>query len=353
MPKKWLESSLKLLAVVLLTIPALVFLRSGRISAQDMPVAIGRIEGDDVEVKTTTAAGMEMNDAPTVVGSGSDVTLRSGHALIALNGGGAIGVCGPAHFTLLKSGGAVTLALDYGRVHPSLVSPDSLTIYTPTIIATPMPISGAARDVTLGLNESGEMCILAARGAMRVEPQFSGQSLIVPQGGAATLESGQILAGRGNPAACSCDFSRASLEHSTSQPTSPPSDSTPLPAEDIGTLSRPSQSEPRMPDVSTPPATEPQEPTFTVLMPPLRFDANSPIPAPDPSPETILLVRQVRLRPTAVFRGHVDPAPVQKPQTAPPVPASPPPSSQQPVRSHPDMMSRMWNFLRGIAGKTP
>src|ERR1700676_1320300 len=60
-----------------------------------------------------------------------------------------------------------------------------------------------------------------------------------------------------------------------------------------------------------PPPAPAGEPVYTVLMPPLSFDANSPEPPPDPGPETILLVREVRLRPSVEFRGHVDPAPAQ------------------------------------------
>ena len=111
-------------------------LSPSRLSAQDLPVIIGRIEGDDLVVKTATHGGVETDAGPTVVASGSDVTLRSGHALLLLDAGGEIIICGPAHFTLLKSAGAVTLALDYGRVHPSLDSPETLTIYTPMIART-------------------------------------------------------------------------------------------------------------------------------------------------------------------------------------------------------------------------
>ena len=103
-----------------------------------MPVIIGRIEGDDLAVKTTTTAGIEIDAGPTVVASGSDVTVRSGHARILLDSGGEISICGPAHFTLVNSTGAITLALDYGRVHPSLSSSETFTIYTPSVVATPV-----------------------------------------------------------------------------------------------------------------------------------------------------------------------------------------------------------------------
>ena len=165
-----------------------------------------------MEVVTKTPAGIETDAAPTVVASGSDVTLRSGHALLLLNAGGEISICGPAHFKLIKSSGAVTLALDYGRVHPSLESADEFTIYTPTIVATPIAIAGGPRDMTVGLEQDGEMCVLTARGAMRVEPQFSDQSLIVPQGGTVSLVGGQIESLQADASACACDFPRARMD---------------------------------------------------------------------------------------------------------------------------------------------
>src|SRR3984893_18762965 len=178
-PRKRLATWATSFAVVLLAPAAALSIRDAHISAQDFPVVLGRIEGDDIEVVTKTPSGIETDAAPTVVASGSDVTLRSGHALLLLNAGGEVSICGPAHFKLIKSSGALTMALDYGRVHPSLESGDEFKIYTPTIVATPIAIAGGTRDMTVGLGQDGEMCVLAERGAMRVEPQFSAQSMIV------------------------------------------------------------------------------------------------------------------------------------------------------------------------------
>jgi hypothetical protein len=334
---------LKMFAGALLVAVAALLLAPTRFSAQEMPAIVGRIEGDDLAVKTTTNGGLEINGGPTVVASGSDVTVRSGHALLLLDAGGEISICGPAHFTLVKSPGAITLALDYGRVHPTLDSSETFTIYTPLVVATPVAISGARRDTTLGLDETGEMCILTSRGAMRVEPQFSGQSLIVPQGGVVNLAGGQIESLHSDAASCSCDFPRASIERPR-----------PSPPREIGVLSRPIQPEQKKPDASTPPAPS-QEPTYTVLMPPLSFDANSPAPPPDPSPETILLVREVRVRPSVVYRGHVNPAPVPVPAapSAPVVLSPPTPADDRRADTQPGIMTRMRNFFRKLTGRTP
>ena len=347
--RKRLATWTEIFAVALLAIVATLAIRNAHISAQDFPVAVGRIEGDDLEVVTTTPSGIETNAAPTVVASGSDITLRSGHALLLLNAGGEISICGPAHLKLIKSSGAVTVALDYGRVHPSLESGDAFSIYTPTIVATPIAISGGPRDMTVGLEQSGEMCVLTARGALRVEPQFSDQSLIVPQGGAVSLAGGQIESLQADAFACSCDFPRARME--------PPKPALPtphtLPARDVGLLAPPLPPDRKRAENSQPPSSSSAgEPIYTVLMPPLSFNANSPEPPPDPAPETILLVREVRLRPSVEFRGHVNPAPSQTVavRVSPPAPT---PADDRPAESQPGIIDRVRNFIRKLTGKGP
>jgi hypothetical protein len=346
----------KIFAVTVLAIAAALTIRDAHISAQNFPAVVGRIEGDDVEVVTKTPTGVETDAAPTVVASSSEVTLHSGRALLLLNAGGEISVCGPAHFKLIKSSGAVTVALDYGRIHPSLYSAsEAFTIYTPTIVATPIAISGGSRDITVGLDQSGEMCVLTAHGAMRVEPQFSDQSLIVPQGGTVSLSGGQIDSLKADSAACACDYSRAHMD-TPPNPAPPPAPSRTQPPVDVGALAPPLPQPAKKAANSAPPSAAASEPVYTVLMPPLSFNASSPEPPPDPAPETIMLVREVRLRPSAEFRGHVNPAPpatvaVKVAQPAPePVPATsytPPPAPQL------SLFDRIRNFFRRLTGKPP
>ena len=337
----------KIFAVALLAIIAALSIRDAHISAQDFPVVVGRIEGDDLQVVTTTPSGIETDAAPTVVASGSDVTLRSGRALLLLNAGGEISICGPAHFKLIKSSGAVTLALDYGRVHPSLESSDAFTIYTPTIVATPIAISRGPRDLTVGLEQDGEMCVLTARGALRVEPQFSDQSMIVPQGGTVSLFGGQIESLQADASACSCDFPRAHME--PSKPALPPHSQ---PAVDFGALSPPLPPQRKRTENSPPsPTASEGEPVYTVLMPPLSFNANSPEPPPAPAPETILLVREVRLRPSVVFRGRVNPAPLPAAER-PATPAARAPSDDRPPESQPGFLDRVRTFFRRLTSSS-
>src|SRR6266566_2803016 len=83
--RNWFDTRLKTFAITLLVVMAAISLTPARLSTQNMPVIVGRIEGDDLAVKTTTTAGIEINAGPTVVASGSDVTVNSGHALLLLD----------------------------------------------------------------------------------------------------------------------------------------------------------------------------------------------------------------------------------------------------------------------------
>ena len=344
-PKQYIRMWLKLFAIILLAIFAANSYRGGRISAQGLPLLVGRIEGDDVEVVTTTTAGIETNAAPTVVASGSEVTLRSGQALLLLNSGGSISVCGPAHFKMIQSAGAVTLALDYGRVHPALNSTDDFTIFTPTIIATPIAISGARRDLTIGLQDTGEMCAVATRGAMRVQPQFSDQGLILPQGGAATLSGGQIDSLVGNDSSCSCEYRRAGMQ--PSHPSAPPREISLL--RPVQPTAKKNPSVPPVTQTMSQPVTQPDAtPEYTVVMPALTYDANSPAMPPDPDPTTILLVRELRVQAPGFFRGHVDPAPSAVEVSSAMAPTAPALTTPQNTQSQPGLWDRFRNFLRRL-----
>jgi hypothetical protein len=344
-----LNPGAKLAAAAVVLCGAAFSAHTARTSAQDTPTIIGRIEGDDVQVVTKTPTGIESDAGSTVVASGSDVTLRSGHALLLLNSGGEISICGPAHFTMVKSAGALTLALDYGRVHPSLETSDAFTIYMPTVVATPIAIGGAPRDMTVGLDPTGEMCVITSRGAMRVEPQFSDQSMIIPQGGTANLAEGQIVSLKADVSACSCEFPRARLQTPKSTPSNAPSG--PAPDREISTLARPAAPEIKNPEGKPAPAPASSEPVYTVVMPPLSFNSKSPEMPPDPSPDTIFLVREVRVRSTVEFQGHVNPAPAKSAApVVPPPPAAPPLRPPQPVNAEPGILDRIRAFFHRLIG---
>jgi len=325
--------------------PVLLLILAGccvfALAAQSPQIEIARITGDDIAVKGAVSVEVIEGRSTTVLASGSDITVRSGLALITLASGGEIVVCGPAHLTLLESADTVTVALDYGRVHPRLDAGTNFVLYTPQVVATPITVGGADRDLIVGLSQSGAMCILTSRGAARLELQLSGQSMIVPQGAEMSLEGGQLQASGGE--ACSCEASQ--------QPTSEGAP-TPIPAPVPPPLE---MSVPVHPAANTttenPPPAPPvgDDPIYKVYMPPLTFSASSPQPPPDPSPELILLVRRVRVRPGAYFYGVVEAAPPTQ------VAALPPSQTQSPRQSpvapqHPSLYQRIKDYFRRWSG---
>src|ERR1700751_425358 len=114
--------------------------------SQPPPGTIGRVEGNDVSIEGgAAAANGTSTSAPSMfVANGSVITVHSGQARMTLVGGGEIDVCGPAKFTLLQSGPAITLALNFGRMRVQLPAAVQLRIFTPTIVVTPIDIGGGA-----------------------------------------------------------------------------------------------------------------------------------------------------------------------------------------------------------------
>jgi hypothetical protein len=280
--------------------------------------------------------------------------VRSGQARLTLIEGGEIGICAPAQFSLLKSGGAITLALNYGRVHAQLGPSVPLSVYTPQVVATPIAVGAGLRDSTVGLDSAGAMCVRAERGAVRLELQFTGENLLVPQSGEIALAGGQLDALRETPGGCQCEI----LAVRAVRAAGPPAERGALVVTELARPIRPplKKEKPETSETPKPPAVD--EPIYKVLMPPLMFDASKPTPPPDPSPETILLVRKARVRPSVVFHGRVETPP------APPAPsaaqeqlasAQRPPSSieDRPAKKEVTLATRIKNFFRRLTLRGP
>ena len=175
---------------------------------QAPPGAIGRVEGNDVSVDNGTTGDSSPTSAtpgsPSFVFNGSVLTVHDGKARLTLVAGGQVDICGPAKFTLLQSGPSITLALNFGRIHLQLPASTPLRIFTPTMIATPLDIGGASRDITAGLDMNDSLCVLATSGAIRLEQQFTGAGLIVPQSGEFFLSAGNLVPVAGTPGSCEC-----------------------------------------------------------------------------------------------------------------------------------------------------
>jgi hypothetical protein len=315
----------------------------GAQQSQAPPGTIGRVEGNDVSVEGgSAAANGTATIAPSMfVVNGSVVTVHSGEARMTLLGGGEIDICGPAKFTLLQSGGAITLALNFGRLRVQLPAAAQLRVFTPTIVGTPIDIGGGPRDITIGLDLNDSLCVVATSGALRLEHQFTGEGLIVPQAGEFFLAGGKLVPVAGVAGSCQCATFHARIAAPlppspemglTSKPqpelapapvvapkqpdppapqpppATPPEASAPAPAIQIRQLAAANQIHPNaLPqDNEVPPAPPVSIPIYKVVMPPLTFSVDAPQPPGEPSTDMILLVRIAHVEPKWQFTGHVD-----------------------------------------------
>jgi hypothetical protein len=275
--------------------------------------------------------------------SGSDVRVKSGAARIDLVEGGQISICGPAHLSVLKSSGSLTIALDTGTIRAHIERGLALTIYTPQIQAQAVAIGDGPQDLLLGFDTTGAMCIRANRGAVRLEQQLTGQSVLIPQAGDVLLVNGQLDNLRASAGHCACDLQ--------------PAKATPPPQPEVSQLATAEDAHKKAPDakpntqpatVETPPARE--EPVYQVFMPPLIYDANAKV-QPEIDPKMIVLVRRVRVRPTLIFQCRVEGVAIAAVAPASPLASIPAAGANAPKPEAPVTVSfvdRVRNFVRKL-----
>jgi hypothetical protein len=269
---------------------------------------IGTIEGEAIALQGPMTVEVVHGQIKTLLRSGNDIRVKSGQASINLVEGGRITICGPAHLSVLKSGGSLTLALDTGIVHAHIERAPTLTVYTAQIQAKPIAIGDAPQDALIGFDAPGAMCVRAESGAVRLEQQLTGQSIVVPQGRDILLANGQLEGLRINAGQCACDLQLAKAD------TSSPEISRLATSEEIQQRDAEAKKSPAPPEK---PAPVKEEPVYQVFMPPLAYDAHAKVQRDNFDPELIVLVRRVRVRPTLIFQGRVEGAPLVARQNAP------------------------------------
>ncbi len=303
--------------------------------------SVGVIDGEAIRVTGPMSVEVVRGQVRTVLRSGSDVRVKSGTARIDLVEGGQISICGPAHLSVLKSRGSLTIALDTGTIHVHIERDLALTVYTPQIQAQTVAIGNEPRDALVGFDTSGAMCIRANRGAVRVEQQLTGQSVLIPQAGDVLLLNGQLDGLRTSAGHCACDLQAAKA--------------TPPPQPEISRLATAEEARKKTPDAK--PNTQPttaeaplakEDPVYQVFMPPLIYDANAKV-QPEIDPRLIVLVRRVRVRPTLIFQGRVEEVAVAA-VTPPPAPApAAAANAPKPVAPSSDsFVGRVRNFVRKL-----
>ena len=302
--------------------------------------SIGAIEGDSISVEGPMSVEVVHGQVKTVLRSGSDVHVKSGQARIDLIEGGQITICGPAHFSILKSGGAITLALDSGTVRAHLENDLALTVYTAQIQARPLSIGGGVEDALVGLDSKGAMCIRAYRGAVRIEQQLTGQNVLIPQNGDVSLINGQIESLRNSEGRCACEL-MPNLRAAAVR-------------EEVSTLATAEEARkhtaeqkaaaPQSKSVTTPSPAQNEEPIYQVFLPPLRYDASAKV-QPDYDPSLIVVVRRLRVRPTLIFQGKVEGEAVVA-QITPP--AAKPIATQQAKPADPSTWTRVRTYWKKL-----
>ncbi len=309
---------------------------------EPLPDSVGVIDGQAIRVTGPMKVEVVHGEVRTVLRSGSDVRVKSGTARIDLVEGGQISICGPAHLSVLKSGGSLTLALDTGTIHVHIEREPALTIYTPQIQAQTVAIGDGPQDVLVGFDTQGAMCIRANRGAVRVEQQLTGQSVLIPQSGDILLLNGQLDSLRTSAGHCACEpqAAEASL----------------LPQPEISQLA--TAEEVRKKAIDAKPDARPalpdrtrvnEEPVYQVFMPPLIYDAKAKV-QPQVDARMIVLVRRVRVRPTLIFQGRVEGETIAAVTPPPaPVPATIGTSASKPATPAGDsFVDRVRSFVRKL-----
>ena len=310
---------------------------------------VGAIEGEAISVQGPLNIEVVQGRTRTILRSGSDIHVNSGQARIDLVEGGQIAICGPAHFSVLKSVNLLTLALDTGVIHARLERQPALTIYTAQIQAKPFAISDAPQDVLVGFDQAGAMCIRADSGAVRVEQQLTAQSIVVPQAGEVLITNGQFETLRSGVTHCSCELQVTKTLKPTPQQT------------EVSRLPTPEEMQKANTEVakaspSTPKPAAKDGPVYQVFMPPLSYDATAKVQRDNFDPQLIVLVRRVRVRPTLIFQGRVTDAPALVKNTPPAAVAktleTPAPQSQQAQQRNPQtsnsIITRIRAFFRSL-----
>jgi hypothetical protein len=289
-------------------------------AASDQPPDdhVGVIDGDNIAINGPMSVESVAGQIKTVLRSGSDVRVKTGPAKISLLEGGQISICGPAHLSLLKSGGTLTIALDSGVIHVLVDREPALNIYTPQIQGNAVAVGDNPRDLLVGFESPTEMCIRTYRGALHIQQQFGDESVMIPQGGDVLLTNGQLQTLRNGEGHCHCELQIAKTAPAPSIAPAPAGSSATSGAatsDDAAQVLSPSSNEAPAPSSETPAPKDDR--VYQVDMPPLVYDASQKIQT-EPDPRIMAIVRRVRVRPTLIFQGRVEAAPEKPPATANP-----------------------------------
>jgi hypothetical protein len=301
--------------------------------------AVGIIDGESVSVSGPMSLEVVNGQAKTLLRSGSDVRVKSGAARIDFVEGGQVSICGPAHLSVLKSGGSLTIALETGTIHVLVERDFPLNIYTPQIQARTVAVGGGPRDALVGFDSSGAMCVRAIRGAIQLEQQLTGQNVLLPQSGDVFIFNGQLENLRSSAGHCACELQ-------TMKETPPPQVGQLASAEEA--RKQASEAKLNAPAAVREPAPATEEPVYHIFMPPLIYDAKAKV-QPEVDPRMIVVMRRVRVRPTLIFQGRVEGVAATAAAPAkPPAPAAAANALKPATPANDSFGKRVRNFVRKL-----
>jgi hypothetical protein len=299
---------------------------SAQAQTPDAGPILGQITGIDISVTGPSQPAPNSPIPAIEFSGGSTIVVHSGKAHIDFVGGGELDICGPAKFTVLSSGEALTIALSFGRVRLRVDALRPISIYSPLVLATPVPIGDRARDATVGLTNNGAMCVLASSGAVRLQNQLSGETVIVPQPAEVLVPSGSFATLPPATGQCRCEFdeSRAKQSAPATPSIAPPVNSASVPTTQPnqpatakstpGSVSSAQQHASSLPPnvPVTAPAPSPAAPTATaqaplkINLPPIGYDVKSATETAEPlSVATLMLAQEAVVQPDWTFHGTV------------------------------------------------
>ena len=290
-----------------------VFPIASRAQAPDTFVPLGKIIGDQVSISGPSRAITNGSMRTVEFSSGDAIVVFAGKARIEFTAGGEVDICGPAKFTVLSSGQALTIALNFGRVHVRFDALRPITVYTAMVVATPISLGDRPRDATMEITNTGTMCVLAAQGAVRLQNQLSGETVIVPEPSEVLVPGTSFSSLLPAAGQCRCDFDEPT---SQSAPTPPPASAFPPPAPapneqaiPVPQPAKPSVAQnPQTPAPQSPaqPSTATAQPIFKATLPPIGYDTKSTTETPEPlSVATLMLAQQTVVQPAWIFHGTV------------------------------------------------
>jgi hypothetical protein len=334
----------RLAAAAVLTCGALLTAAAGRSDNPSSDDAVGTIEGDSIALQGPMSVEVVRGQVKTMLRSGNDIRVKFGQARLDLVEGGQIAICGPAHLSVLKSAGALTLALDTGVIRARIEHKPVLTVYTAQIQAKPISIGDGPQDALIGFETPGAMCVKATFGAIRLEQQLTAQNVIVPQGGDVLVNNGQLEGLQNTQGHCSCELKLANVTQKA------PEFSRVATPEEIERKREEEKKAVAVGAAEEKPPTPKEEPVYQVFMPPLAYDARAAVQRDNFDPKLILLVRRVRVRPTLIFQGRVEESPTKSQNTAAKnvKPTASTPAATTPAQPDDSMVNRVRAFFRHL-----